>query len=451
MYQPNLQNIIRKLQEALNNKAIRSFCNKLVKGLFVTKSTRDLSGILSPAALAVFCILLAGCEDPGNVGSRFVGDEADLETKTLPAGAFDLYPENGFSGNLRYMPIGRYDDPLFGEFTAIGILRPSIDTTRVDAPVEGADLFQLRLVFGSQVYGDTTGTASYDIYRLNGTWRGNELRFGDDIPLDESQKIGEFSVEGRDTVTVELDESWVGEYNEFLVSGDDDREERYRQEFPGLAIVPSDGNSKVLFADMRPSDTEDENDMDYVRFVAERDDEEGTVQYQTVFDWGSLNSRSEPDNPDDHLTPVHNSYDYLISLEPDLNEETLGSRNLASVRLMLFQNQDLLESSLPANHVRPGVNQLGIHIIDSENVSERIFSHPPDFIASLDSTDGSYRFDITDRANSVLFNNSNSGDNRFFISLQANGLIYSTLLFNQDAPDEDVRPKIKITAKSVDK
>lgn len=456
MYQQNLQITIKILPETTNNKTTGKNVIKLTKTTnSILKLTKRLSKYFFIAVISAFTIFTTGCEEPGNIGGKFLEDDANLETGTISPDSVEEYTTNTFTGRLRYMAIGRYDDSLFGEFHSTGIIKPAIDTTAIGSSISEDQTFKLRLVFSSTVYGDTLSTADFNIYRATEIWRGNELRFGETKSYDDSQLVGEFSVSGNETVEVELDQSWVEELNEFLSYDGDDRNNYYRDHFPGLVIVPAESNNKVLFAKFRPASNEEDDDLNFVRFVLENDideengdengenDDEDSRIFQNVLDWGSLQSRDEPmDQPEGIV--VHNTLDRIGVMEPNITADRLGSKNLANVQLVLRQDQSLLEGSLPDGHSRPEISLARIHIIDSGNIGDMIFSQSPTFISGLDTDDYSYRFDLTSYANTVLFSTPRVG--KFYIAVEStNGLIYSALLFNEHAPEE-LRPKILITS-----
>jgi hypothetical protein len=474
MYQPNLQTITKKLPETTNNKTPGKNVNKLTNdNKSIYKSAQSLIKHLFIAAVAAFTIFVTGCEDPGNLGSGFLDDDANLETRTISPGTLETYEGNSYTGRLRHMAIGRYDDPLFGEFTSAALIKPSILTSEIGTSISPDDSFKLRLVFSSDVYGDSLSTANFDIYRATEVWRGNEIRFNNQISYDETLKVGEFSVEGTETVEVELDQSWVEEYNEYLSFEGDNRNTNYRDNFPGLVIVPAEDNEKVLFARVRPASGEDDSNLNFVRFVLEHaeepdeneeengengdngdngedenengngEDDEDPRAFQTILDWAAMQSRSTPNEQPDGII-IHNTLDQLISLDPELSAERIGSKNLANVQLIFYQDQDQLEASLPEHHSRPEISFARIHLIDTQNVSDYIFSNSPNLISELNSDDYSYRFDLTSYSNSVIFSSPGSG--KFYITIESiNGLVFSSLLFDENAP-EDLRPKINITS-----
>jgi hypothetical protein len=470
MYQVNLQTITKKLPESTNNKITGQNVLKLTNhNNPIFKSVQSLIKYSFMAAIAAFIIFVAGCEDPGNVGSGFLDDDANLETKSISPGTIETYEGNTYTGRLRTLALGRYDDSLFGEFRSAALIKPSLITSEIGTSISPDDTFKLRLVFSPTVYGDSLSTAHFDIYRATEIWRGNEIRFNNQVAFDETQKVGEFSVEGTETVEAELDQSWVEEYNEYLSYEGDDRNTYYRDTFPGLIIVPAEENEKVLFARIRPAANEDDSDLNFVRFVlesAEDPDENGEENgengdeengeendngdeeteenraFQTVLDWAALQSRSAPDiQPEGFM--IHNTLDQMISIDSELNAERIGSKNLANVQLKFYQDQDLLNASLPEHHTRPEISFARIHLIDTQNVSDYIFSNSPNLISELNTDDHSFSFDLTTYANSVIFGSPASG--KFYISVESiNGLVFSTLIFDEQAP-EDVRPRINIT------
>jgi hypothetical protein len=461
MYQQNLQTTIIKLPETTNNISPGQNVIKLTNTRKSNyKSIQRLRTYLFIAAIAAFTILSTGCEEPGNVGGRFLDDDANLETNSIAPESIEGYSSNTYTGRLRLMAIGQYDDMLFGEFKSTGIIKPAIDTTGIGTSITEEQTLKLRLVFSPVVYGDTLSTADFDLYRATEIWRGNELRFNQTIPYDETQKVGEFSVTGRETVEVELDHGWVEEYNEFLSYEEDDRNNYYRDNFPGLVIVPAESNNKVLFAKLRPASDEEDDDLDFVRFVLEdggeenggdngeengedEETEEDPRTFQRIQDWGSLQSRAEPAGQPEGII-VHNTLDQFGVMEPGINADRLGSKNLANVQLVFYQDQSQLEGSLPEGHSRPEVSLARIHVIDTGSIGDMIFSQSPNFISQLDPDDNSYRFDLSNYANSVLFSTPITG--RFYIAVESiNGLVFSTLLFNENAPEE-LRPRILITS-----
>lgn len=391
-------------------------------------------------------VLFIGCEDDtGQVGTRFIEGEERVSNTSLSLDNIEIENDPTYSGNLRSVAIGRYDDPLFGTVTNIGYFRPSIDQQTVNSLDPDTDTMRLRLVVDDQEYGDTTAVANYSIYEIADIWRGNEVKYSDQIDFDTSQKLGEFSVSDEDTVFVDLDSGWTARYAEFLNSDAANRDSLYRVEFPGLAIVPDDPEgSKIIFTTVLSDGDSNQPIPQNSGFIIEKPDEE--VFFQQALDWASTLERTEVSGVQDgNIIKVHNTLENFISIDPELTEENLESQNLARVELVLFENRNLLEQTLPFNHARPNVESVRIHILENEiDLAEQIFSSNPDFVALRDSADNSFRYNITNLANSELFGTPVEG--RFYLTVQlTNGQIFSTAFYDVNAI-ENRRPMIIVTA-----
>ncbi len=397
--------------------------------------------------LASLCLTgwMTGCKDPTPLDGGFLDPGPGLEIRTVPVESVEPYSVESYAGRHRVMGIGRYDDPLFGEYLSIGVIKPAIDTLKTGSRIEEEVPFRLRLVFSSEIYGDPASTASFNLYPVTEPWRGAELRFGQSLPYDETRPVGSFTAGAAlDTILVDLDREWVEEYNQFLSMKESERDSLYRDQFHGLAIVPDASVSKVIFPLVRPLTGETDDDTKFVRFVAGDEgggDEDGR-KFQSVLDWGALQFRSEPATEAQGLI-AHSTLDRTLQIHPGLDEERLGSRNLASAMLVLNENLDLMEQSLPPGHKRPEISRMSIHIVSWGSVNDAVFTRPPDFTAESD--EGSFRFDITSWVNSLLFDQQPEG-NLYLTAGTAGGIPFSTLLYDASAPDEEKRPKILITA-----
>jgi hypothetical protein len=446
MYQPNFQNITGKLPVNKSNRSVKN-----------TNSTEDqdlpiysihqlmkskIKTIVTGMALVLTGFFINSCEDGGVVGGKFVQDDAKLTSVTLPAPQLSEVNSVTYSGRLGNVAIGRYTDPVFGTFESFAIMKPSLNLERVPF-VETLDELELRIVFAPQQWGDTTAMASFEVFEIDEIWRGNEFQLGDQVQFDTGKKLGEFSVTSTDTVIVELDKEWLLRYRDYLESQEIARDSLYRAEFFGLAIVPTaDTDSRMLFPRMQITGSTQGTDFNQTRFVIQNLDV--GRRFQTVLDWASVFTRVDEGPAISNALKAHSSLEKIIEFELSLTEQDLISKNLANVELVLFENKTAAELVLPVNHVRPDVMNARIHIINTGDTGESIFSTSADFIANKDTTDNSFRFNITNYANSVLFGSPKQG--KFYLSVQTvNGLIQSTLIHTGDSI-ESKRPKIVVTA-----
>lgn len=410
------------------------------------------SSIRSFGLAASLVILLAGlsaCEDPGVVGGTFIDEQGNLATNEYPVTRMEPLEGSGYSGRLSHIPVGRYLDPVFGEIVSIGLIRPELDSLNITR-IEPSDTVRFRFVFSSDVYGDTLSTARFDVYEVNEPWRGLELRYGDQVGFDPALKVGEFVVGQTDTVVFDVSPEWRTRYREYLYDPLPESDSLYVYDMPGLAIVPRvNETQKVVFLEIQSTATGANEEFATRLFVT---DTTGTSEYQAMADWGASYTRT----PHDPLSvdgtgypagssPALNTLEGYFDLDFQFTEEQLLTRNLARVELLVYQDELTMQGSLPENHVRPTADQARIHIVNTGDPQEWIFSEPAEFTSTIDTTRNVYRFNLTGYANAFLFDTLAA--NRYYLSIESNnGFLRSTLLHDLDAEDPRKRPRIVVTA-----
>jgi hypothetical protein len=399
-------------------------------------------------ALGVAALLsvgpLTGCEDPGVVGSTFLDEEGNIVTNSYLVDGMTALSGASYSGRLSTVPVGRYLDPLFGEVIGVGLLRPALDSLSIQN-FETADTMRIRLIFTSDVYGDTLSKARFNVYEITEPWRGFELNYGDEVAYDPARKVAEFEVAGEDTVVFMVSDEWKLKYRDLLFSEGIDPDSAAVFDLPGLAIVPDVSSTQVIRHILIENEAFGVSGEDQTRLFVT--DSLGTDQYQSFVEWGSSVRRiggpsmSIPQGS----VPTYNTLETYFELEFGFTEEKLLTRNLARVELVVYEDFSTVKGSLPENHVRPSVLAARIHTIDDSDPAEAIFATAPFFQASKDTTDGSFRFNLTSYANAFLFDTLDA--TRYFLSIEDNtGLIHSTLLHTLDSGDAARKPRIIVTA-----
>ncbi|MEX0638864.1 MAG: hypothetical protein WD094_00280 [Balneolaceae bacterium] len=397
-------------------------------------------------------IFIVSCEESGVVGGAFVEDQTEITKSVLYTGPVQAFNDPGYTGRLRALAVGAYDDPLFGEVRALGYMKPSISQEDVENLFTN-DEFELRLVFDSTVYGDPESPASFNIYRTMETWRGNEMRYGNEIQFNDQSLVGEFTVNSpTDTIVVQLSSSFRNQYRTFLESQASDRDGIYRESTFGLVIVPEPGVNQILHAKMRPESEENDSNLQYVRFRVTREalDDEGQPTgdteflYQPAIDWGSSVVRTPPSSQPLGIS-VHNTLEQFIEIEPDLDPDDVSSRNFSTAELVLHLNRDVMDLSLPEGHIRPEVDTAILYQIPSaERKSDWIFSRSPVSVAEYNEDQGSFRFDVSNYLTNVLFGSIPPGN--FYVTVESqSGILYSSHIYDDNA-GEALRPKFVITA-----
>lgn len=394
--------------------------------------TNTNKGIVS-LYISLFTLILFfnGCEDPGNVGSGFV-DEPTVKIDTLYLDDITAESFEAFSGNLATFNIGQYSDQTFGDVISTGLIKPNLYNNPSNIDDNNFSL-SLEVQLDSTItYGDTTSQASFTLYEINTLWRGNSQIVNSPVTFDESREIGSFTVGDEKRFSVELSGYWRDKYADYLNSNESDADSLYRYEFFGLAIVPDNSTNKISVFDVA--------DSNFLLVDAEDD----TVSLG-LSSYGYFLDRTNTSIGDPSVTPLYSTLEQMMRIALPLEEleQNYKGSNLLTAELIVHEADQLLLASLPANHVRPTVNQLTANLReDSEEVYEYQINGP-DFFANKNDDNPYYRTNITPYLNNIFFGGENN--NELLIGLPSgSGVLRSTLIHNQSA-SQQLRPKLIIT------
>ncbi|MFH5832606.1 hypothetical protein ACG2F4_07005 [Halalkalibaculum sp. DA3122] len=383
--------------------------------------------------LVVSCVtLLVGCDESGVVGGGFTDSDTTIKVDTLMVDGIETESYNFYSGNLTYFTPGQFSDPLFGDMKVTGLLRPQLLSGSAEMAPDAN--MKLRLVFNQElVYGDTTQPAEYDIVELDQVWRGRAWKLHDEPGLSGNAPLASFTAEKEDSVDIPLSGSWVQSYRDYTQMEGANRDSLYRIEFPGLALVPKN-SAKLLPVDAQASKFIIENPESDTLEVAPRD-------------WAnSLERTNVPDTPDNTFK-LHSTLEQVVSFDMDLTRENIGSVNLSKVELVLYEDTQRLENTMDQVSPTAGrgpISEARLQILDPADVPISLQTGSVLSNGSYNEEDGSYRFNITSFTNSVLLDGLPS-ELKFYVSLETNnGIIRSSLIHNEQAP-EAKRPKLIVT------
>lgn len=399
-------------------------------------------GLLTLLSVSV----LTACEDPGVVGSTFIDESGNLSYGSFPIDKMDPVEFDAYAGKLGNIPIGRYLDPVFGDITSVGLIRPAISAFQIDTIDTSVDTLFLQLILDGTIYGDTLNTARFDVYEITQPWRGNELVYGDEVLFENTAPVASFEVRpAQDTLFFQLSQEWMEKYNASLIASGDDRDSAYVYGLPGLALVPRVRDTqKIVYIKVESDVFTDATNLIQTRLIAA--DTSGTRRYQAMSDWGASVTRSGvgaypvPGGS----SPIFGTTERFFEIDFSFTREKLISENLARVELVVFEDAPTMEGSLPEHHVRPAVTRAQIHVVNSGDPGEALFSESARYVSLKDSKN-TFRFNLTPSANAFLFDTLET--NRYFLSVQTNnGLLHSTLLHDLDTPGDSLKPRIIVTA-----
>lgn len=454
MYRKNLPIITGKFPAKINSFNCSQDNSDSVNGTdFSIKGSRfSIAAFL----LLITAFLASACEEPGSIGGDIISGEDPIESQTIYIHDYSVLEENSYSGRLAHTAMGYFEDPIYGTVKSTALLKPSISTSEIDM-IGLQDTLSLQLIFDDAVYGDSLATSSFEIYKAAEIWRGTELRYNREIPIDMSHKVGEFQVEaGEDSIVVDLSRGFMIEYAEYFNADTSlssaEKDSLYINHFPGLAIVPAEGNRNIRFLKNLTAneDTEGGEDQFITSFLLKTsnqdddddddDEEDGPVEIG-VRDWGaSITRQMEPDYADNIV--LHNS-ERVLKLQLELPEEELSSKSIVNAQLVFSKNNDPLQSS--PQITRPNTNFIRAHVFDEEpvDVMAEIFTSEPNFATSLNDTSNAFFLNITQHVLNDVYGDAES--RIMYISLESvNGILFSSHFFDPNSADIR-KPRLVIT------
>ncbi|MFO7845589.1 MAG: hypothetical protein R6V27_03435 [Balneolaceae bacterium] len=408
------------------------------------KGSRSL--ITAFMVLVLFSFLVS-CESDGVVGEELSPDGEQVETNTYPVTNIEEVSDNGFSGSLNNSAMGIVQDPVYGTITSSTLMKPSISKQNSGIDVFPADYsLKMMLQLNSQKYGNEASASSYKIYEINQRWRGNEIRYNNPVSVDRSVEVGSFQVTDEDSVEVSLNQPFVDRYREFFNDTTAQRDSLYRFEFPGLAIVPEDGNEKIDFVRHRFA-TDDTTETAVSRFFVENE-QDSLIANLSAIDWGSSMERSDVPETDEGLV-LHNTMEQILKIEFDLDPKDFEGVEIVNAQLILNPDPGP-DAVTPSGFVRPENNLIRGHAFPSEPLSlhSEIFSQQASVGTNLNEDEEVYSLNVTQFIIDQLYG-SNELTPLYFTNQQNNGLYVSTKLFGNEAA-ENVRPRLIITTLNPD-
>lgn len=369
----------------------------------------------------IFISIFVACEDPGSIGSGFV-EKSEITIDTILVTTLTASNQDAYTGRLNRSAIGRFQDGLMGDIEAFSLFKPSIQRSSDTLVFDSSTNLSLRLqIFEGEAYGDTTTTGTYSVYRVDSPWRGSSLRNSTEIVIDESEVIGQFSDANVDTngiVQVDLAGSWKEDYINYFNMADESRDEAYKVGDYGLAIVPNDGNNKILYTSFSSSN-----------LMAVNSD----TTFRAILDWGvDLERTGEVSDPERVI--LHSTYDRILHLDFTNTISGLENKNFVRAELVFKEDTLALFNSLNPGEIRTPVLGLGLILGPVDDIAYEAGFGILDFSAV--SNDGYYRFSITSLLNNYLYDETVVSDIYIYLSSTSGSLGY-TSLFSGAANQED--------------
>lgn len=375
-------------------------------------------------ALIIALVALQGCENGGIVGSSFVPTNPSLVKDTIYIGNIETESLVSYAGNKNFVTMGIFDDPLFGRFESMALLRPTLPNLTQDIPESASIAMILR---SPQVYGDSLDITTFDIYEITRRWRPNEWR-ADSIPQLSAQPIlSGFQFVNTDSLFVPLPQSFVDKYIAFH-EAESGRDSLYAAEFFGLALVPT-GGSKVNFINVSQSRL----------YIALSDTTSTQVQINQRASSYTI-TPSTPVVPEGSVF-VNNIFTSTGRIQFTIDPEIMKSKYVSRAELVLYEDTEALTQTLGPTETRANNGLIRFYEL-AESEKEFFITKEPAFSSTRVASDGTYRVNMTSLVNSVLARGSEE-ITYYFVSDLDNGIYRPNLFVGSGNPAK--APKIIIT------
>lgn len=399
-----------------------------------------LDGILTRLTLPLLFLLAAGfissCDDTPVVGGNLSPDDVAVNADTIFISSMSVVSSPSFSGNLTYVTAGHVSDPVFGNITAMALLRPEI-TREAQADTIGENAVARLSLNLSSRYGAETAQGDFEVVELGRLWRSTSWRY-DSIPElaknpDMSRKvIGRFTITDSDSITVRLNDEWTRKYRDiYLNTSAAERDSLYRTDLPGLAIVPAEGTEQMFSIQ-----------VSRVRLLFQSGEDVRDLSRE-MSSWAvSMNKEGPGEGAVGSSKPVFNTRGSMLKLDFDFSEEFLGTTNFSRVELVMYDDTLRTKSGTPADFQRPRSESMLVYFLEPEQINFAITADPR-FQATRRTDDSSYRINATTLANDQI--RAGGDDRSIYVVVGGNdGRFMPVLLSGTD--DTMLQPKLLITS-----
>jgi hypothetical protein len=380
--------------------------------------------------LATFAVLLFSCRNQLPVGGDNLPFESVVTIDTLLIQNFETFPYADYAGNLGFVSVGNINDPAFGDFDITGYILPNlinfattIDTIRPETPM------RLRFIV-NETFGDTTVDVNFDLYEITQRWRGNELTYATELPINPVPTANLSIPANADTAYVNLPSAWSqfyqSAYYQFTANTDSARNRRdslYKNTFFGYAIKAQAQSAIKIFQSSGISLQILETDTTYTVSMNQNG---ASLKTSNLVDFSS----TEHSYLDTYNTSML-KFDVTATAEDSLiiNGITIPVKNLAKAELILFEDTTLIKAGRPQTFRDNGSSSLIVYRSTEPELESAILGSRIAFSALRNN--GRYSIDLTAYINRSVLGSVKSADEFFYTTVRVNdGFFSHTLLFN---------------------
>lgn len=374
-------------------------------------------------------ISLISCEEPNSVGGQFI-EGSNLRYDTLYVDDFTELNESIYSGNLRYAPIGEYDDPLFGKSKAISYIKPRISSLNFQDSVDENYQLKLELNINTNLStGNLNEQVNFDVFPVSEFWRGNNVFSDDVIGIDSSKSYGTFTHTDEDSVVIDLSEELLLELAAYINDDSDNIDSLYNYEFFGLAIVAREGDGRIISPDMFNS-----------RFLIISGDQDTTrMNFQShAFTIETTNANTF--NNRLYINSFYSNF-YKMSFESAIPE--YEKLNLLKAEFMVYEDDAQLQNSITSSQKRNDVEFLELKTAEVSDLTYNLQFSAVEYFGSKDSLSKAFKFVMTDYINQYLY--TDQIDNNLYFNISPGGGVMRSTLLYDNASNDSLKPKLILT------
>jgi hypothetical protein len=380
---------------------------------------------------------IVACTESGIVGEDFLPVNVDVRVDTFLVDNARSLQIPAFSTTTTYLSAGRYDDQLFGSHEAVSYIIPRIGFPSIDTLNVDSLQMTLRLVANPALaYGDTTQSVEFGLYYINQSWRAGTMQHDDvlDIAVEPFQT---FTYNPGDTsFTIDMPRDYINEFISYESQPDSVRFFNYINNFDGVALKAVN-NTNVIIPFF-------EDSIRYSVLDSPTDSIPSTVTgvFRAAYsvDRSGINTQLIPGG----VVPLTYDWSNVYSFNFFSRLKDLGQFNLSSAFLQINQATDLLESTLPNNHVRPDVLALRTFIKRPNELAFSFVGLTPDFNLVFVDSVNYYTYNmnsINDWKNNEVLDTTQTF---YIVPNIETGILYNTLILDQNNTASS-RPRVILT------
>lgn len=379
-------------------------------------------------------LIIIACTEVGVVGEEFLPTDVSVRVDTLYIEDAQDIQIPTFSTSTIYLSAGSYQDALFGDYQVESYFLPRLGYAGIDTLDIDSVSMTLRLAVNrSLFYGDTTETIDFGLYYITEGWRAGNMTHNRVLET-ENEPFVQFTYSGERSITLELPRDYIQNFIKYETLGDSVQFDTYINEFPGVALKPiGEANLIVPFYEDSLRFTVLESPTDS---IPSRTNGAFRAAYSAV----ESNTPAIPSN----VSPLRFNWTntYAFSFFTRLNE--LGQFNLSAAFLQIDRANELLQSTLPRNHVRPQVTTLRTFIKRKTEIPFSFQGESPNFNINYIDTTEFYLYNMA-QINEWKNNFNIDTSLRFYVVPNTEiGILYNTAIFNENNETAN-RPRVVLT------